>query len=154
LELVYQPTLALQAGRVDGFEALVRWRHPTWGLLAPAEFIPVAEQTGVIDSLGRWVLETAAREASSWEHEELMISVNVAARQITHGDLHQAVLDVLERTGLHPSRLQLEITEGVLLERSQPVADTLERLAASGVQVFLDDFGTGYSSLAYLDRFR
>lgn len=154
LELVYQPTLALQAGRVDGFEALVRWRHPTWGLLAPAEFIPVAEQTGVIDSLGRWVLETAAREASSWEHEEPMISVNVAARQITHGDLHQAVLDVLERTGLHPSRLQLEITEGVLLERSQPVADTLERLAASGVQVFLDDFGTGYSSLAYLDRFR
>ncbi|HEY8466371.1 MAG TPA: EAL domain-containing protein [Solirubrobacterales bacterium] len=154
LELVYQPTLAMRAGRVDGFEALVRWRHPTWGLLSPAEFIPVAEQTGVIDSVGRWVLETAAREAAAWPNEQHSVSVNVAARQITHGDLHATVLDVLARTGLDPARLELEITEGVLLERSEPVADTLNRLAASGVRVFLDDFGTGYSALAYLDRFR
>ncbi len=154
LELVYQPTLAVSDGRVDGFEALVRWRHPTWGVLAPAEFIPVAEQTGVIDTVGRWVLEAAAKEAAQWPNDELSVSVNVAARQITHGDLHTTVLDVLERTGLDPGRLELEITEGVLLERSQPVADTLDRLAASGVRVFLDDFGTGYSALAYLDRFR
>jgi diguanylate cyclase (GGDEF)-like protein/PAS domain S-box-containing protein len=153
LELHYQPIIGLARDRVVALEALVRWRHPRRGLLTPAEFVPIAEQSGAIDSLGRWVLEEACAQAAQWP-SSLAVSVNIASRQITHHDLHASVLEVLERTGLEPSRLELEITEGVLLEHSEPVASTLEALAGSGIRVFLDDFGTGYSALAYLDRFK
>jgi len=153
LALQYQPIVSLPTDRVVALEALVRWRHPQRGLLTPAEFVPIAEQSGAIDSLGRWVLEEACAQAARWP-SPLAVSVNVASRQITHHDPHATVMEVLERTGLEPTRLELEITEGALLEHSQPVAATLDALADSGIRVFLDDFGTGYSALAYLDRFR
>ena len=158
LSLNYQPVLCLASGEVTGLEALVRWEHPERGQLDPSEFIPVAEESGLIEPLGRWVQENACRQILEWHEQRpderpLDISVNLSARQVAHRDLAASVAEVLTRTGLDPVHLCLEITESVLVEESASAKATLEALSELGVRLVLDDFGTGYSSLAYLNRF-
>jgi EAL domain-containing protein (putative c-di-GMP-specific phosphodiesterase class I) len=154
----YQPLVSLPAGEVTGVEALVRWRHPERGLLQPGEFIEIAEESGLIERIGRWVQEQACRQALAWQElrpdgRPLDVSVNLSARQVAHPDLPKVVSQVLERTGLDPVHLRLEITESVLIEESGWAEETLDALHKLGVKLALDDFGTGYSSLAYLNRF-
>ncbi|HEY0330066.1 MAG TPA: EAL domain-containing protein [Rhodopseudomonas sp.] len=151
LLLYYQPQ-AVVDGEVIGFEALLRWRHETRGMISPAEFIPLAEESGLIDPIGEWVLREACREAASWP-QPLSIAVNLSPVQFQQRDLPQLVHRVLLESGLAPSRLELEITEGVLLSDSARALSLLRRLKALGVQIALDDFGTGYSSLSYLQSF-
>jgi EAL domain-containing protein (putative c-di-GMP-specific phosphodiesterase class I) len=137
-------------------EALVRWQHPERGLLAPAEFIPVAEETGLIVPLGRWVLEQATRDATQWRSEhgrDLVISVNLSPRQLHDPDLVGATQRALEAAGLPAQSLTVEITENMLLKDIELAKSRLAALRAMGVKVAVDDFGTGYSSLAYLDRY-
>ena len=158
LVLRYQPIVALRSGEVTGVEALLRWQHPERGMLDPGEFIPVAEDSGLIEPIGRWVIEEACRQTLIWHDERpdsrpLDVSVNLSARQVTHRDLTAAVSEILARTGLAPEHLHLEITESVLVEEHGIAAATLEALKELGVSLVLDDFGTGYSSLAYLNRF-
>jgi EAL domain-containing protein (putative c-di-GMP-specific phosphodiesterase class I) len=145
------------SSEIVGFEALVRWQHPTRGLVPPLAFIPLAEETGLIVPLGRWVLETACRDAVRWgrgrggnRSAPRVVSVNLSARQFAQPDLVEDVAAVLAATGLPPSALELEITESVVMDHSDPGIHTLRRLRALGVRLVLDDFGTGYSSLAYL----
>jgi len=154
----YQPLVALPAGEITGVEALVRWRHPERGLLQPGEFIAIAEESGLIERIGRWVQEQACRQALAWQElrpdaRPLDVSVNLSARQVAHPDLPKVVSEVLEQTGLDPVHLRLEITESVLIEESGWAEETLDALHELGVKLALDDFGTGYSSLAYLNRF-
>ena len=151
LMLDYQP-LARADGEIVGFEALARWRHPTRGLVPPGEFIPVAEESGLIIEIGEWVLREACREAASWPLQ-LRIAVNVSAIQFRRGQLQQTVHAILLEAGLAPERLELEITEGVLIENVSRAAAVLRNLKSLGVRIALDDFGTGYSSLAYLQSF-
>ena len=151
-ELHYQPQMPADGGEVVGFEALLRWNHPTRGRVSPADFIPVAEETGQIVAIGEWVLRTAAAEAATWP-ERVAIAVNVSPIQFRSNRLVETVAAVLERTGLAPHRLEIEITEGVLLHDEQTNLATLARIHAMGVRVAIDDFGTGYASLAYLKRF-
>jgi diguanylate cyclase (GGDEF)-like protein/PAS domain S-box-containing protein len=158
LELHYQPVVALGSGEIVGLEALVRWKHPQRGLLDPGEFVSVAEDSGLIESIGRWVQETACRQALGWhelrpDHRPLDVAVNLSARQVAHRDLAATVREILTRTGLDPVNLRLEVTESVLVEESASATATLEALSEIGVRLVLDDFGTGYSSLAYLNRF-
>ncbi|MEE8347922.1 MAG: EAL domain-containing protein [Dehalococcoidia bacterium] len=151
----YQPQVDLRSGQVVGTEALVRWQHPERGLVAPAEFIPVAEDTGLIVPLGEWVLRTACAQNKAWQEEgipPLRVAVNLSARQFQQRNLIDMVAQVLEETGLDPHRLQLEITEGVAMQDTDFTIDVLQGLRAMGVQIAMDDFGTGYSSLSYLKR--
>jgi diguanylate cyclase (GGDEF)-like protein/PAS domain S-box-containing protein len=158
LELRYQPIVNLRSGEVTGLEALVRWRHRERGLLDPVDFVSIAEDGGLIEPIGRWVQERAARQILEW-HElrpdarPLDVSVNLSARQVAHRDLATTVAEVIARTGLDPVHLRLEITESVLVEESAAAIASLEALNELGVRLVLDDFGTGYSSLAYLNRF-
>jgi len=155
LFLEYQPEMDLRDGRLVVAEALVRWRHPRRGRVSPADFIPVAEAAGLIGALGAWVMEQACRFGRALQTrygDAPRIAVNVSPLQFREADLADAVSAVLERTGLDPARLELEITEGVLLEAGAAVAGTLDRLHDMGVRLVLDDFGTGYSSLGYLAR--
>jgi EAL domain-containing protein (putative c-di-GMP-specific phosphodiesterase class I) len=149
--LHYQPQF-LADGSVIGFEALARWSSPKRGMVSPAIFIDVAENSGQIQALGEWVLREACREAASWPRP-LKISVNVSPRQFRHGDLSRLVHTVLLETGLAPGRLELEITEGVLIGDFSRALSILNQLKALGVEIALDDFGTGYSSLSYLHAF-
>jgi diguanylate cyclase (GGDEF)-like protein/PAS domain S-box-containing protein len=149
---VYQPIVSVASGAIVGFETLVRWVHPTRGTISPAEFVPVAEQTGLIVPLGLGVLERACRQAVEWD-PELRVSVNLSPRQVTEPKLVESVDRILVETGLDPARLSLEITESVLIEETESALATLNRLRALGVRLELDDFGTGYSSLAYVKRF-
>jgi predicted signal transduction protein with EAL and GGDEF domain len=151
LRLHYQP-LAKIDGEVIGFEALVRWQNPKRGMVSPATFIPVAEESGLIMQIGEWVLREACCEAASWSHP-LQIAVNLSPIQFRHGDLPGLVHSVLLETGLSPTRLELEITEGVLVEDFARGLSILRRLKALGVRIAMDDFGTGYSSLSYLQAF-
>jgi diguanylate cyclase (GGDEF)-like protein/PAS domain S-box-containing protein len=158
LELRYQPVVALDSGEIVALEALVRWRHPERGVLDPAEFVAIAEDSGLIEPIGKWVQETACFQALGWhEHRPdqrpLDIAVNLSARQVARRDLADSVAEVLTRTGLDPVNLRLEITESVLVEESARATETLQALSELGVRLVLDDFGTGYSSLAYLNRF-
>jgi diguanylate cyclase (GGDEF)-like protein/PAS domain S-box-containing protein len=158
LELHYQPVIALGSGEIVGLEALVRWVHPKRGVLDPGEFVSIAEESGLIEPIGRWVQETACRQALGWhalqpDRRPLDISVNLSARQVAHRDLAGSVAEVLARTGLEPVNLRLEITESSLVEESASATATLEALSDLGVRLVLDDFGTGFSSLAYLYRF-
>ncbi|SFH14724.1 bifunctional diguanylate cyclase/phosphodiesterase [Methylobacterium gossipiicola] len=151
-EVHYQPLVDSQTGVVTSAEALVRWRHPERGLIAPADFIPLAEETGLITQLGAWVLQTACRQASAWS-TTIRIAVNLSPVQFRDDRLPEMVAGILETTGLAPSRLELEITEGVMLDDEARTLATLTKLKAIGVDLAMDDFGTGYSSLSYLRRF-
>jgi diguanylate cyclase (GGDEF)-like protein/PAS domain S-box-containing protein len=151
LILHYQPQ-ALIGGDIVGFEALVRWQHPTRGLVPPTTFIPVAEESALIISMGAWILREACREAASWE-KPLQIAVNLSPVQFQYGDLVGLVHTVLLETGLAAGRLELEITEGVLIGDFSRAVSILRRLKALGVRIAMDDFGTGYSSLSYLQSF-
>jgi diguanylate cyclase (GGDEF)-like protein/PAS domain S-box-containing protein len=158
LALHYQPVVNLRSGEIDGLEALVRWRHPERGMLDPSEFVSIAEDSGLIEPIGRWVQQRACRQALEWhqlrpDSRPLDVAVNLSARQVAHRDLADTVEEVIARTGLDPVHLRLEITESVLVEESATAISTLEKLNELGVRLVLDDFGTGYSSLAYLNRF-
>jgi EAL domain-containing protein (putative c-di-GMP-specific phosphodiesterase class I) len=158
LDIHYQPIVSLIENRLCGFEALIRWHHPTRGLVAPNDFIPTAEETGLIVPIGRWVLVEACRQMRAWSREfpgrdDLTISVNLSARQCMHPNLLADISAVLAETGLPAGRLKLEITEGIVLENTDTVAQILHALRALGVQLGLDDFGMGYSALSYLQRF-
>lgn len=155
--LYYQPQVALTTGEIVGLEALVRWDHPERGLVRPDEFIPLAEETGLILPLGRWILAAACRQAAIWAGQRgarpLLMSVNLSARQFQHPDLVAEIAAILDQTGLRPECLSLEITETVMMEDAAMTNATLRQIAALGVQLSLDDFGAGYSSLSYLKRF-
>ncbi|MFC7051324.1 EAL domain-containing protein [Hansschlegelia quercus] len=150
--LVYQPVIDLKTGLVVSCEALMRWSHPTRGEVSPAEFIPLAEETGLIVPLGTWALREACREARNWP-EGVKVAVNVSGVQLRRGGVEAAVLEALTLSGLPPQRLKLEVTESVLLDDGEAILESLHRLRQRGVAVALDDFGTGYSSLSYLRRF-
>jgi diguanylate cyclase (GGDEF)-like protein/PAS domain S-box-containing protein len=158
-ELYYQPEIALDTQTVIGVEALVRWRHPRLGLLAPSQFIPLAEQSGVVHGLGRWVLREACQRLRQWNSERpqgsapLTVAINLSARQFEHGGLADEIAAAIRESGIDPPTLRLEITETMALDNVDHTAATLLRLKALGVQLALDDFGTGYSSLSYLQRF-
>jgi diguanylate cyclase (GGDEF)-like protein len=157
LKVLYQPIVATGTGRIAGMEALVRWDHPERGLVPPGRFITVAEQTGMILDIGRWVLETACRQAVAWQRRlpadpPLYMSVNLSARQLWDETLADDVHRVLADTGLAPEHLALEITETSLVSDFEETVDALRRLKGIGVRLSIDDFGTGYSSLAYLRR--
>jgi diguanylate cyclase (GGDEF)-like protein/PAS domain S-box-containing protein len=151
LRLHYQPQTKID-GEVIGFEALLRWQNPQRGMVSPATFIPVAEESGLIMQIGEWVLHEACREAASWPRP-LQVAVNLSPIQFRHGDLAGLVHSVLLETGLSPTRLELEITEGVLVEDFDRGLSILRRLKALGVRIAMDDFGTGYSSLSYMQAF-
>ncbi len=154
--LHYQPKVALRSGRMIGAEALVRWNHPEKGMIPPARFIPIAEDTGLIVALGDWVLREAARQAKAWRDAGLefdCLSVNLSARQFKQRDLAQQVDAALRASGLPPHCLDLELTESVMMENVEANLQCLQALKALGIQLSLDDFGTGYSSLSYLRRF-
>jgi predicted signal transduction protein with EAL and GGDEF domain len=152
LEVYYQPCLGLQDNRITGCEALVRWRHPQRGMISPAEFIPIAEETGLINQLGEWVLTTACAEAATWPGN-IRLAVNVSPVQFRSDTLALKVIAALAASGLAASRLELEITEAVLIRDDDAALAVLHQLRAIGVRIALDDFGTGYSSLSYLQRF-
>jgi diguanylate cyclase (GGDEF)-like protein len=151
LRLVYQPVVNAKSEELSGFEALVRWMHPTRGLISPTVFIPLAEESGLILQLGEWVLRTACQEAASWP-ENIRVAVNLSPIQFTEPNLPQLIVSALATSQLAPRRLELEITEGVFLVESESTDDMFARLKQIGVRLALDDFGTGYSSLGYLKK--
>ncbi len=149
LTLAYQPLVDLKTRRVVGCEALARWTHPTLGPIPPSQFIPIAEETGLISDITQWVLKAACAECSTWPND-ISVSVNVSARDFRHGDVEAMVLSALEKSGLPAHRLEVEVTETALIEEKEIVTKILSALGARGVGLALDDFGTGYSSLSYL----
>jgi EAL domain-containing protein (putative c-di-GMP-specific phosphodiesterase class I) len=149
----YQPQWQIDGSRITGWEALLRWRHPEQGWISPELFIPVAEDTGLIQPLGRLVLEQACTEAMRWQREGLgqfSVSVNLSVRQFEQSDLVEEVMAVLAESGLAAEQLELEITESVMMDKSGRMQSLLQELRARGIRVAIDDFGTGYSSLGYL----
>jgi diguanylate cyclase len=152
LRLAYQPQKCIRTGKVVGFEALLRWKHPTRGEISPAEFIPLAEDTGIILQVGEWVLRTACREAATWK-EPLTVAVNISAVQIHNANFAHTVHEILFETGLAAARLELEITETALIRDLNRALATLRRIKILGVRIAMDDFGTGYSSLSNLRAF-
>lgn len=152
LEVHYQPLVSLRNNAITGCEALVRWRHPTRGYISPAEFIPLAEERGLIVEIGEWVLKTACAEAATWPCE-IKVAVNVSPVQFRSSTLSLHVISALAASGLAPRRLELEITEAVLISDDDIALNILHQLRSTGVRIALDDFGTGYSSLSYLQRF-
>jgi EAL domain-containing protein (putative c-di-GMP-specific phosphodiesterase class I) len=158
LRVHYQPIISLTNGRTTGVEALVRWQHPTDGLISPADFIPIAEETGLILPIGEWVLGEACRQTQAWrsQHPELgsmTVAVNLSGHQIAQPELCSVVANILRQTGLPPANLVLEITESVLMGDAEKAIQVLQTLKSLGVLLSVDDFGTGYSSLSYLKKF-
>ena len=156
--LQYQPIVSLGSNRINGFEALVRWQHPKRGLMYPAEFIPMAEETGLIISLGQWVLREACGQMREWQEQypelaDCTMAVNLSSKQLLEATLVEQIKQILEETGLDAKNLMLEITESALMENAQMAATMLTQLREFGVRLSIDDFGTGYSSLSYLHRF-
>ncbi|MEP0802975.1 EAL domain-containing protein [Funiculus sociatus GB2-A5] len=154
----YQPIIALTTGKIVGFEALVRWNHPRQGLISPTLFIPIAEETGLINPIGNWVLREACYQLQQWHHQKLTdylltMSVNLSVRQFAQPDLIEQIDKILAETQLNPQSLKLEITESVIMKNSQPVKVILQQLQERQIQLCIDDFGTGYSSLSYLHNF-
>ncbi|GAB1543242.1 hypothetical protein NUACC21_59160 [Scytonema sp. NUACC21] len=158
LSVHYQPIVSVETERITGFEALVRWHHPERGPISPSEFIPIAEETGLLIPLGQWVLRESCQQLRQWQLEfsdldPLTISVNFSSRQFSQANLVETICQTLQETNLNPSSLKLEITESTLMANPESAATILKRLKAFGIQLCIDDFGTGYSSLAYLHRF-
>jgi diguanylate cyclase (GGDEF)-like protein len=156
LLLHYQPKVELATGLISGIEALLRWRHPLRGLVQPKEFISLAEETGLIVPMGEWVLATACARTKAWQdqgHENISVAVNLSARQFGDPQLLPKLTRIIRASGLHPSKLELEITESMVMSHGESAVTVLESLKSIGVQIALDDFGTGYSSLAHLKRF-
>lgn len=156
LYLLYQPQIEVRTGEIVGVEALVRWRHPERGIISPTEFIPLAEETGLIVPIGEWVLRTACNQAKAWQRlarRSVRMAVNLSAKQFKDENLTQIVLSALHDTGLDPKLLELELTEGTLMDDARATMATLEQLRGIGVYLSIDDFGTGYSSMNYLKRF-
>lgn len=156
--LHYQPIVSLDSDEIIGFESLVRWKHPTKGMIPPNDFIPIAEETGLILPLGKWVLWESCRQMQEWQSlypwaENMIISVNLSARQLEKLDLIEEVAEALEATQFNPNNLKLEITESVIMGNAEQAEVTVKKLCEMGVRVSIDDFGTGYSSLSYLHRF-
>jgi len=154
----YQPIVSLQSGRLCGFEALVRWHHPERGLISPVEFIPVAEESGFIIQIDRWVLKQACAQMRRWHDvlpttRRMKISVNLSCKQFMQPTIVAQILETLEETGLAANYLKLEITESVMMESGDYAMGVLQQLSAAGIELSLDDFGTGYSSLSYIHRF-
>ncbi len=158
LRLAFQPIVSLSEARIEGFEALIRWKHPTAGMLAPGAFLPVAEESGLISAIGDWVLARSCARLARWrdtipQAKDLTISVNLSVKQLTEQDFAGRVLRTMEQNKLPLSSIKLELTETALLERPEAAAAVLEELQSAGMTIVLDDFGTGYCSLAYLTRF-
>jgi diguanylate cyclase (GGDEF)-like protein/PAS domain S-box-containing protein len=156
LSLVYQPKIDIETGKIRGAEALLRWNHPSWGTIFPAEFIPLAEETGQIVEIGEWVLRSACTQNKAWEKagfEPIPISVNFSAQQFLQKDIQSTIHQILTNTGVSPQLLEIEITESVLLGNGETITKTLNQLRKMGISISIDDFGTGYSSLSYLNRF-
>ncbi len=149
----FQPTIKLNDNSVAGFEALLRWKHPERGMISPVDFIPIAEETGLINQIGQWVLMEACKQAVMWP-PHMSVAVNLSPVQFRQATLPLQIMNALSKSGLEPSRLELEITEAVLLKDSESTQETLKQLRDIGVRIALDDFGTGYSSLSYLSRFQ
>jgi len=157
LLLHYQPLISAKTGRLAGVEALIRWQHPEYGLVPPGQFIPIAEETGLIDAIGAWVLRTACTQMNNWHARGLAripVSVNLSSRQFRHDDLVATVKSILDDTGFDPQLLELELTESLLMDDIPKTKATLGKLKSLGVTIALDDFGTGYSSLSYLKGFQ
>jgi diguanylate cyclase (GGDEF)-like protein/PAS domain S-box-containing protein len=157
-ELHYQPIVDMVSGRINGFEALIRWLHPHKGLLKPDVFIPVAEETGLIIPIGRWVLQKACSDLMHWQKcmhkpQTLFISVNISSKQFLRPNLIEDIQEILDSCGLSPTQLKLEITETALMENTDENLQLIQRLKDIGIQIVIDDFGTGYSSMSYLHRF-
>jgi PAS domain S-box-containing protein len=156
LLLHYQPKIRPATGEIVGLEALIRWKHPELGLVPPAQFIPLAEETGLIVSIGEWVLLNACRQNQDWQrlgYPPVHVAVNIASLHFRQGTLGQSVATALQKSGLHPSWLELEVTESMLMDSAETTLATLSTLKGMGVRLAIDDFGTGYSSLSYLKRF-
>lgn len=156
-QVEYQPYISLATGRISGFEALVRWYHPTRGRIGPHDFIPIAEDAELILPLGFWVLKTACRQLKTWQHsgqcESLIMSVNLSGKQLFQPDIARRVDQVLRQVDLNPQNLRLEITESILIQDFAEAAKRLHQISVLGVQLAIDDFGTGYSSLGRLRQF-
>ncbi len=150
--LIYHPQVDLKTNEIVAYEALIRWEHPKMGAIGPADFIPLAEQTGCIERIGEWVLRTACVKAAAWPGGE-KLAVNVSPTQFQAGDIAGLIIDVLKKTGLEPERLEVEITEELLMTDTEQVLNKLRCLSDAGVDIVMDDFGTGYSSLSYLTKF-
>ena len=156
LALHYQPKIELFSGKIIGMEGLLRWKHPTLGMIPPVEFIPIAEETGLIHKLGEWVLETACSKLREWEstdHKNISIAINLSAVQFKQKDLLGRIREVLVKTGANPKLLELEITESTIMEDLDSAAAIMRELHKEGIRISIDDFGTGYSSLNHLKRF-
>ncbi|MDP9381051.1 MAG: bifunctional diguanylate cyclase/phosphodiesterase [Chloroflexota bacterium] len=158
LRVYYQPKLDLVSGRIEGMEALVRWQHPQRNLIHPAEFIPMAEETGLILPIGLWMVQQVCRQGRLWQEQypsepPLVMGVNLSVRQFQHAQLVTEVSKILKESGLDAHRLQFEVTESVVMENAESTIKRMQGLKALGVQLAIDDFGTGYSSLSYLKRF-
>ena len=152
LNVFYQPQVRVSDGELLAFEALARWTHPVHGQVPPGTFVPLAEESGLMPELGEWVLRTVCREAAAWRRP-LRVAVNLSPIQIIQGDLPSLVHSILIETGMSPERLELEVTESVLIKDMDRALRTLRRLKAFGIRIAMDDFGTGYSSLSYLQSF-
>ncbi|UQZ82900.1 Cyclic di-GMP phosphodiesterase Gmr [Paenibacillus konkukensis] len=155
--LLYQPLVDLKNGTIRGMESLVRWQHPEWGMISPAEFIPLAEETGLIVPMGNWILKQACLQNKAWleqGYNPLCVSVNISAIQFHQPQFVSVIEETLQESGLDPGLLCLEITEGVAMNSGPHVMETMDKLKSLGVRISIDDFGTGYSSLSYLKRFR
>ncbi|HLT05254.1 MAG TPA: EAL domain-containing protein, partial [Pseudomonas sp.] len=155
LHLNFQPILDLQSGQVRGVETLVRWRHPTQGMIPPGDFIPLAEENGLIAAIDTWVLGAACRQMRAWQQQGIdldFVAVNVSSRLFSRGELEEQVRRVLKETGLRPGCLELEVTESAVMHDPEAAVELLRRLSNLGVRLSIDDFGTGYSSLLRLKR--
>ncbi|TQR21258.1 putative bifunctional diguanylate cyclase/phosphodiesterase [Psychrobacillus vulpis] len=157
LELYYQPKIYAKTNQMIGAEALIRWNHPKWGIISPNEFIPLAESTGLINEIGKWVKHTACTQIKAWHEAKLPmipISINLSATRFLERDLITNIVQTLKETNLEAQYLEIEITESSLLENEEVVFSILDDLRNLGIKIALDDFGTGYSSLSYLNRFK